>query len=111
MTILSIRTMDIPMAKKPLRYPRKLRQTIEKVEKNRQARAATGDPNASLEDNMNPLFHNFWRDFLPRGSVHTMIAEVDDVLQRISHTSYMRPPFQAKRVFARPPWVEDGASR
>ena len=43
--ILSVRTMETTMAK-PTRYPKKLRKTLEKMEANRDARAATGYPYA-----------------------------------------------------------------
>ena len=104
MTILSISTMDTTTMAKQTRFPRKLRQKLERVANARDERAATGDPNAILEEEINPLFHNFWRDFLPRGSCYAMVNTVDDVLQRIETVCHMVKPVPAQRVLVRPPW-------
>jgi hypothetical protein len=102
------------MAKKskPMRYPRKLRQTIEKVASARDERAATGDPNAGLEGSLeaNPLFHNFWKDFLPRNSVYAMMNTVDEVLRRIEVVYHMAKPVAAPRVLLRPPWQRESGA-
>jgi hypothetical protein len=98
---------------KPARYPKKFRQKLEKVASARDERAATGDPNASLEGSLeaHPLFHNFWKDFLPRRSVYAMMNKVDEVLERIEVVYHMERPVAAPRVLLRPPWLREGATR
>jgi hypothetical protein len=96
--------MDHTMAKKLHRYPRKFKQKLEKVASARDERAATGDPNARIEAPINPLFHNFWRDFVPRNSVGAMINTLDHELERIDVLYHLEMPVRAPCVFAQPPW-------
>jgi hypothetical protein len=87
---------------KPVKYPRKLRHKLEKIASAREEREALA---ADIDRDLSGTpFNTFYRSFLPTGSVHTMLARVDDVLQRIEVTSHMAPPPATKRAFVRPPW-------
>ena len=93
---------------KPVKYSRKLRKTLEKVASAREERAAI----AAEDDFDNSAligspFNTFYRSFLPTVSVHTMLARVDDVLQRIEVTNYMEPPLAIERILVPPPWASE----
>jgi hypothetical protein len=85
---------------KPGQYPRKLRIKLDKVASERDTREKEkpdeGDP-----------FQTMWHDFLPRGSAHSMMARVDDILQRIETTYILQPPIPVDRVSARVPWKHE----
>ena len=84
------------MAKKT-RYPRKLRQTIEKI-------AAARDEREARADEPESEYSTLWQDFIPRNSVHLVHTKVDEMRQRIISTFMMEPQFHHPRTFVRPPW-------
>ncbi len=85
------------MAKKQIRYPRKLRQTLERVASGRDAREAMADPE------FDP-WHTFYRDFLPTGSVHLMHTVMDERLLRLETHMHMAAPEEPDQIAVPPPW-------
>jgi hypothetical protein len=95
--------MEHPMAK-PTKYPRKLRQKLERV-------AAARDERQTQEGHKVDPFVTFNQDFLPRGGVFALHAKLDGKrLQMLSYVTMLSPQ-QPEYVRARPPWEgETGAS-
>jgi hypothetical protein len=87
---------------KPLRYPRKLRVTLEKI-----AAAAeehdTGLPDAE-DDNPAAFGRSFWSTFYQPNSVHFIYAQADHVFMRTESIAYIFPLAVADRHFIPPPW-------
>lgn len=114
-------------AAKAPKYPKKFRQKLERIETDRDARAATGDPNARLnldEDEMlrdlanridsfleksDPLFNNFWREFIPSGSVDNTYKVFDNVLKRESSCHVMNEA-TVRVLHVLPPWRDGRGS-
>jgi len=94
--------------KKPNHYPKKFRQKLERVANGRE----THEAETAIDVDLPPIFNTFYKSFLPRNSVDTMLARVDEVLNRVDVTSWFRRDPPVKRVTVRPPWEgEGGASR
>lgn len=91
------------MAKKA-RYPRKLRQTLERV---KDAAAAREQPQ---EPDIDP-FKTHWREFLRPGSVHTMHTRLEPEEGRMVIASFLKPPARPDVVLTRAPWLDDILSR
>jgi hypothetical protein len=85
------------MAKK-LRYPRKLRQTLERVKEAVAAR--------EVEEPFNP-FETHWHEFLRAGSVHLMHTRLDDVLGKLTTTYLLRPPEKPDVIITKAPWLNN----
>jgi hypothetical protein len=89
---------------KPTKYPRKLRQTLEKVA------AARDERLAGKKEGFDP-FDTFIREFLPSGSVSLMSTKIDEQLGQMKSTFVLSPRPRPEYVHARPPWEgETGAS-
>jgi hypothetical protein len=114
------------MAKAP-KYPKKFRQKLERIETGRDARAATGDPNARLPpdeeemlrdlanridsfiENTDALFDNYWRQFLPPKSVETIYKVYDTVLRRETSVNVMNEA-TVRVLHVLPPWRDGRGS-
>jgi hypothetical protein len=101
------------MAKKPIKYPKKFRATLEKVKAARENREAIPPGAADLakelfgdlsEEDRWP-FNTFGRSFLPRNSVHLMAARVDDTHERIVTTAYLSPLENTEIIGISAPWL------
>jgi hypothetical protein len=81
---------------KPTKLPRKLRDKLAKMATAREA------PKDAI--GFDGMADTFYRAFLPKGSVHTMIARIDEVLCRIETTNIMSPEPRPDRIACPPPW-------
>ena len=88
------------MAKKA-RYPRKLRQKLEKIADARDAR----DPDAvDLEaKRFDKAFGTLWHEFLGPGSVHILHVRADEVRQKFYVTCRLRQSV-VNRITVAAPW-------
>jgi hypothetical protein len=99
-TLMSRPRKDKIMAKK-LRYPRKLRLSLERVREGAEARA-------SLEEPPVPMDHaTHWQAFLRPGSVAIMMTRVDGELNRVVTAYHLSRPDGADVVAAWAPWVDN----
>lgn len=114
-------------AAKAPRYPRKFRQKLERIETDREARAATGDPNARLgqdEEDMlrdlanridgflektDALFDNYWREFIPPKSVEDIHTSFNPVLRRET-TCHVMNIRTVRMLHVLPPWRDGRGS-
>ena len=87
------------MAKK-LRYPRKLRQSLERVREGAEARASWEEPPVP------PDFTTHWQAFLRPGSVAIIMTRLDE-LHRLVTGYRLRRPDSADTVVAWAPWVDN----
>ena len=85
------------MARKRTRYPRKLRQKLERIASGRDAREVR------TEFDFDP-WHTFYRDFVPTESVHLMHTVMSETFGRLQTDLYLEPPNQVERIAAAPPW-------
>jgi hypothetical protein len=88
------------MAKRTHRYPRKLRQTLEKVAAGRQEREAANPDDESIP----PSFHSFYQSGLLR-KVDTMYTRLNDANTKAVTTFEMNASLGNPRIFVPPPWV------
>lgn len=96
---------------KPIRYPKKFRQKLEKIAADREAREAA--PAKSSNDDFNP-FNIFLHSFLPRQSAHMLHTKFDDLLWRIEQQWYLKEPVRPQVITVPPPWegkFKPGASQ
>ena len=84
-------------SKKPTRYPRKLRVTLEKVKAHRQADTEALEEDASIG-------RSFWSSFIRPKSVWMMTATVSMVLRRFETKYHLEAQPLAERVTVPPPW-------
>lgn len=90
--------------RKPVAYPKRLRQTLERMADAREE----GEEETLREEALDFVTHSFWRDFLPEKAVHFMHMSGDEVLNRLSVTYYLDPPVFVEYVRTKPPWEEAG---
>jgi hypothetical protein len=105
MTSCRVRTRTFNMPRKhgkPLKYPKKLRVTLEQVADGAKERQAE----ANLTDELVDKLSSFWRSFLPPNSVAFLQAKTDDLLMRMETTSYMRPRLKPTYRHVPPPWKQ-----
>jgi hypothetical protein len=99
--------MEHPMAK-PVKYPRKLRHTLEKVAAKREER---GSFDGLLRVDKVDLFETFNQSLLPRGGVAVLHTRMDEERMQMLTMIYLNSPPHPEYVRARPPWEgETGAS-
>jgi hypothetical protein len=98
------------MAKKPVRYPKKLRQKLEKVAAARDERDVRRDP--SYREHRQSETETWWQSFLPDESVQTNLARFDFATHTMKFDMSMIPVPEPRYVFATAPWLreEEGAS-
>jgi hypothetical protein len=99
-TLMSRPRKDKLMVKK-LRYPRKLRQTLERVREGAEERVSQDEPPVP------PDFATHWQAFLRPGSVAIMMARLDGELNRLVTAYHLCCPDGADMVAARAPWVDN----
>jgi hypothetical protein len=83
--------------RKPVRYPKKLRATLERIQ-------ATADSAQDDDEKEFDPFRTFARSFLPRNSVEGMYARVDEDLHRITMEYHLRSDSGVYRITVPPPW-------
>lgn len=92
------------MAKKTVKYPRKLRHTLEKIVDKREMRENA----LTRTDNEPNPFMTLWWEFLMNKQVHTMYSrlEGDDIpsLKLITRAT-MRPPRTVDVISPLAPWL------
>ena len=99
---------------KPIKYPRKLRATLERVAAGAAGRREYESVRREIEEELGEDFdplHVFWNDFLPRKSLAFMATRTDEVLRRIEVVNYFEAPrehFEDPTLYctAPAPWAE-----
>jgi hypothetical protein len=92
------------MAHKQVRYPRKLRQKLEKIADARDARAAGIDPKQREEEIADMAFRTLWQDFLSPGSVHLMHSVIDERRHKLNNTYHLEERYRPRWAKAPAPW-------
>lgn len=91
---------------KPPKYPKKLRQKLEKVAEAREERAADAEHEAVMEKWHGTL----WREFLPSASCQVIQGELDPHHFRINTTYSMTVPVR-EYLDVRAPWLREKATQ
>ena len=93
---------------KPVKYPRKLRHTLEKVAAKREER---GSFDGLLRVDKVDLFETFNQSLLPRGGVAVLHTRMDEERMQMLTMIYLNSPPYPDYVRVRPPWEDEtGAS-
>ena len=98
-----------PMAK-PVRYPRKLREKLEKVAQTRNERA--GNPKRvkhpsemTPDELLDELGNTMWRDFLMPGTVALMGVKIDEGRKRVDIIHHLTLATPINRIGVPTPWL------
>ncbi len=93
-------------SKRSLRYPRKLRQTLEKIKTGAEQLATL--ENGLANDDPDGEFRMLWHHFLDAaGGVHFMHSRIDEVAHKLVTDYYLFEPEPIRLVRISAPWIAE----